>query len=298
MLHAKKLGKCAALLCLAIPLYSATPAVAEEIPTVMDGLTYHVIAMHPDFESKVQEAGKAGLSAENQALARQHEKIVYEQAQQWQDSLKGESNRTRDQVLSYDDTFNRMFDEIIDALAADDEDGILERLDNMQDDVTTHKGAVTQFLDDLRTYKSDIGKNVSLMQADIDKIENLMDGYRASLDKLYDKLSEDLDDVVRSQIEEETYDLSVKIYDQLEPLSMHLSTLASDIKGVDDGVLNIGWLVTLEDMNTGWSRLDSALKNLIGQVKETETFDEDLFRADMETTKTLWTNIYRQAQQL
>ncbi|PEJ73707.1 HBL/NHE enterotoxin family protein [Bacillus wiedmannii] len=283
-----------------IPICSpSSPIFADsKVPTVMDGLTADIIALHPSFAGKIVGAKETNIAPDVLDTTVNHEISVYQQAQSWQETIKPKLENTQNQILSYNVTFHTIYEDIQKGIQVKNKQQILASLQTLQNDITSKKTNVTDFLTIIRNFKSDIAKSSQQLQTDIIHVQASMDGYKQTLDSLYAQLENTTSDEVRKHLEDESADISVKLYDKLEPLRNHLTTVKDKINGVNDGVLNLGLLNSLEDMNTNWTTLESKLQSLIQNIEDSSDVNPVFITDDIAIVKNTWDTIYKLASNL
>ncbi|MGR5969639.1 HBL/NHE enterotoxin family protein [Bacillus paranthracis] len=232
------------------------------------------------------------------ASATEHEKNVYEQARQWKNNVKPQVETIQNQIVSYNATFHSTYDDIQAQIQGKNKEQLLKLVADMQSHITGKKKGVTEFLTTLRTFRNDVTTNVQQLQTDRLQVQASMDGYRATLDSLYDQLYATTSDSVREQLENQTAELSVKLYDNVEPLYNQMNTIIDSLNGVNDGVLNVGWLISLEDMNTNWTTLESKLQSLSKNLTDASDINWTFISDDMNVVQTTWNDIYNRTKQL
>lgn len=283
-----------------IVLFSISSPVSAEsgIPTIMDGLTNRIIDLHPSFADRIAGAKNTNIPVNVLTSATEHEKNVYEQARQWKNNVKSQVETIQNQILSYNPTFHSTYDDMQAQIQAKNKEKLLTLLADMQSDITSKKQDVTKFLTTLRTFRNDVTTNVQQLQTDRLQVQASMDGYRATLDSLYDQLYATTSDSVREQLENQTAELSVKLYDNLDPLYNQVNTIIDTLNGVNDGILNVGWLITLEDINTNWTTLESKLQYLSKNLTDTSDINWTFILDDMNIVQKTWNDIYNKTKQL
>ncbi|WP_209006470.1 HBL/NHE enterotoxin family protein [Bacillus cereus] len=290
---------CCVMICTIVLFSIASPVSAEAgIPTIMDGLTNRIIDLHPSFADRIAGAKNTAIDTNVLTSATEHEKNVYEQAGQWQKDIKPTMEKMQNQILSYNPTFHSTYDDMQAQIQAKNKEKLLTLLADMQSDITSKKQGVTEFLTTLRAFKNDVTTNVQQLQTDRLQVQASMDGYRATLDSLYDQLYETTSDSVRAQLENQTAELSVKLYDNLEPLYNQMNTIIDSLNGVNDGILNVGWLISLEDMNTNWTTLESKLQSLSKNLTYASDINWTFISDDMNVVQKTWDDIYNKTKQL
>lgn len=270
----------------------------DEIPTVMDGLVNRVIDLHPSFLNHIAGARNTDIDISVLESTTKHEGKIYEQAQQWKTEIKPKMEDSKKEILNYNSEFQSTYDEIQNQITSKNKDEILKLLEVMQSRITNKKQSVTEFLATLKDYMKDVTTSSQQLQNDRMGVQATMDGYRASLDSLYDQLYNTTSDTVREQLENQTAEISIKLYDNLEPLYKDENVMIDSINGVNDGVLNVGWIISLEDMNTNWTILDTKLKKLIQNMKDASDINWTFITDDMSTVKEAWDNIYKRTEEL
>ncbi|WP_197260365.1 HBL/NHE enterotoxin family protein [Bacillus thuringiensis] len=285
--------------CILLPLDKSSLAFAEVgIPTIMDGLTNRIIDLHPSFADKVANVKDTNIDESILASITRHENYVYEQAKQWQKDVKPKMDNIQNQVFSYNANFQNTYNNIQKQIQVKNKNQILQLLDDLQSNIDYQKQDITEFLSILRDFKKNVAINSGQLQTGCTQIQATMDGYRTTLDALYDQLYATTSASVRKQLENQTYDISVKLYDKLEPLYNQINTTIFTLNGVNDGILNIGWLVSLEDIHTNWTTLESKLAYLIQNIKDTSDIDWAFITEDMYVIQTDWNEIYNKTTQL
>lgn len=268
------------------------------IPTIMDGLTNRIIDLHPSFADRITGAKNTNIDTNILGSATEHEKNIYEQAKQWQHDIRPKMENIQHKILSYNSTFQNTYNGAQKQVQSKNKEKFLKLLEDIQANITSKKQESTEFLRILRDFKKDVATNSQQLQMDRTQIQAAMDGYRATLDSLYDQLYATTSDSVREQLENQTANLSGKLYDNLEPLYKHVNTIIDSLNGVNDGILNVGWLISLEDMNTNWTTLKSKLQHLIQNVKDASDLNWTFITDDMNTVKETWDDIYNKTKQL
>ncbi|WP_180255176.1 HBL/NHE enterotoxin family protein [Bacillus toyonensis] len=289
--------------CLAIctiMLFATSSLVLAEtgIPTIMDGLTTRIIDLHPSFADRIVGAKNTNINVNVLTSATEHEKNVYEQAQQWKNNIKPKIEMIQNQVLSYNPIFRSKYNDVQTQIHAKNKEQLLKLLVDMQSNITSKKKGVTEFLTTLRTFRNDVTTNVQQLQTDCLQVQASMDGYRATLDALYDQLYVTTSESVREQLENQTAEVSVKLYDNLEPLYNQMNTIIDSLNGVNDGILNVGWLISLEDMNTNWTTLESKLQSLSKNLTDASDINWAFISDDMNVVQKTWDDIYNKTKQL
>ncbi len=287
------------MICTIVLFSISSPVSAESgIPTIMDGLTNRIIDLHPSFADRIAGAKNTSIPVNVLTSATEHEKNVYEQARQWKNNVKPQVETIQNQILSYNATFHSTYDDMQAKIQGKNKEQLLKLVADMQSHITGKKKGVTEFLTTLRTFRNDVTTNVQQLQTDRLQVQASMDGYRATLDSLYDQLYATTSDSVREQLENQTAELSVKLYDNVEPLYNQMNTIIDSLNGVNDGILNVGWLISLEDMNTNWTTLESKLQSLSKNLTDASDINWTFISDDMNVVQTTWNDIYNRTKQL
>ncbi|WP_410991183.1 HBL/NHE enterotoxin family protein [Bacillus cereus] len=290
---------CCVMICTIVLFSISSPVSAESgIPTIMDGLTNRIIDLHPSFADRIAGAKNTSIPVNVLTSATEHEKNVYEQARQWKNNVKPQVETIQNQILSYNATFHSTYDDMQAKIQGKNKEQLLKLVADMQSHITGKKKGVTEFLTTLRTFRNDVTTNVQQLQTDRLQVQASMDGYRATLDSLYDQLYATTSDSVREQLENQTAELSVKLYDNVEPLYNQMNTIIDSLNGVNDGILNVGWLISLEDMNTNWTTLESKLQSLSKNLTDASDINWTFISDDMNVVQTTWNDIYNRTKQL
>ncbi|PGA91234.1 HBL/NHE enterotoxin family protein [Bacillus toyonensis] len=300
MIAIRKLVPSYCIVICTIILFSISSPVSAEtgIPTIMDGLTNRIIDLHPSFANRVAGAKNTTINADVLTAATEHEKNVYEQAKQWQNDIKPKIATIQNQILSYNPTFHSTYDDMQKQIQAKNKEQLLILLADMQSNIINKKQGVTKFLTTLRTFKKNVATNAQQLQTDRSQVQASMEGYRSALDSLYDQLYATTSDSVREQLENQTAELSVKLYDNLEPLYNQMNTIIDSLNGVNDGILNVGWLISLEEINTNWTTLESKLQSLSKNLTEASDINWTFILDDINVVKKTWDDIYNKTKQL
>ncbi|HHL0974223.1 TPA: HBL/NHE enterotoxin family protein [Bacillus cereus] len=286
-------------LCIICLIFTSSSAFAEAgVPTIMDGLTNRIIDLHPSFANKIAGARNTELNTNVLTSATTHETSIYEQAKQWQNDINPKMQALQNQILTYNDIFQSTYNDIQTQVQAKNKEQLLKLLEDMQSNITSKKQNVIDFLTILRDFKQNVAINSQQLQVDANQIKASMEGYRTTLDSLYDQLYATTSDSVREKLEDQTSDISEKLYDKLEPLYTQVTTIIDSLNGVDDGILNVGWLISLEDMNTNWTTIESKLQYLIQNIKNTSDINWTFITDDLNTVKKSWNEIYNKTKQL
>ncbi|MGR5978397.1 HBL/NHE enterotoxin family protein [Bacillus cereus] len=290
---------CCVMICTIVLFSIASPVSAESgIPTIMDGLTNRIIDLHPSFADRIAGAKNTSIPVNVLTSATEHEKNVYEQARRWKNKVKPQVETIQNQILSYNATFHSTYDDMQAQIQGKNKEQLLKLVADMQSHITGKKKGVTEFLTTLRTFRNDVTTNVQQLQTDRLQVQASMDGYRTTLDSLYDQLYATTSDSVREQLENQTAELSVKLYDNVEPLYNQMNTIIDSLNGVNDGILNVGWLISLEDMNTNWTTLESKLQSLSKNLTDASDINWTFISDDMNVVQTTWNDIYNRTKQL
>ncbi|MCQ6530703.1 HBL/NHE enterotoxin family protein [Bacillus mycoides] len=287
-----------AVICTICVLFTSRPVFAEAgIPTIMDGLTQRIIDLHPTFADRMARARNTNLNANVLTSTTAHEASIYEQAIQWKNGINPRMKTLQNQVLSYNTIFQSTYSNIKKQIQAKNKEQLLKLLEDMQSNMIGKKQNVTEFLTTLRDFKKNSAINSQKLQTDANKIQVAMEGYRTTLDSLYEQLYTTTSDSVREQLENQTLELS-ESYEYLDILYNQIHTIIDSLNGVNDGVLNVGWLISLYDMNTKWITVESKLQHLIQNVKEASDLNWSFITADINTVKENWDDVYNKTKEL
>ncbi|MED3078797.1 HBL/NHE enterotoxin family protein [Bacillus wiedmannii] len=284
------------LVCLCgIMVYLVTPVsqphrvfAESDIPTVMDGVVNHIIDLHHSFAEKVNGARETNISPAVLSTLTTHETIAYEQAQLWRHSLKGNMESIQKQVLEYDKTFNHLYEEMKQQVTTNDKPQLVQLLQTLQHDISNKKESVSEFITKIESLKETGATNSRQLQTDLTQVNLCMDGYRAEVDRLLDQLDKATSSKERELLADQMMEPSAKLYDKLEPLSNNVSALIRNINGVNDGVLTIGWQISLTEMHTNWNLLDSTLTELMAQIKKAPNVNQAFIMKRLNTIKDIW----------
>lgn len=272
-----------------IPVSPSHQVFAEsEIPTVMDGLANHIIDLHDSFAEKLNGASETSISHTVLSSLTQYETSAYEQAQLWRDSLKGNMESIKNQILAYDTTFNNLYEEIRQQVNPHDNQKLVQSLQTLQQDILNKKENIRVFITKIETLKETGATNSRQLQTDLAQINLCMDGYRTEINHLQDQLDKATSAKERERLADQMMEPSAKLYDKLEPLYNSVNTLIRNINGVNDGVLTIGWQISLVEMHTNWNSLDSTLTELIEQIKKAPNVSPAFISKRLDTIKDIW----------
>lgn len=280
---------CCITICLLTPVSQAHRVLAESnIPTVMDGVVNHIIDLHSSFAEKVNSARETNISPVVLSSLIKHETIAYDQAKLWRDSLKGNMESIKNQILEYDETFNRLYEEMKQHVNTNDKQQLVQLLQILQKDISNRKNQVSGLITKIENLKETGAANSRDLQTDFSQLNLCMDGYRLEINHLMDQLDTATSSEERELLADRIIEPSTKLYDKLEPLSSIVNTLIQTINGVNDGVLTIGWQISLTEMHTNWNLLDSTLTELIEQIKKTPNVSQAFIIKRLDTIKDVW----------
>ncbi|MHB0803778.1 HBL/NHE enterotoxin family protein, partial [Bacillus thuringiensis] len=251
---------CCVILCLLAPISQPSPVSAESgIPTVMDGVVNHIIDLHQSFGEKVNGARGTNLSPTVLASLLTHETNVYEQAQLWKSSLKGNMDDMQQHIINYDSTFTNLYEDMQQHANANEKEQLVQLLQTLQLDISRMKGNIGTFISQIETLQSTATTNARDLQTDLAAIQLCMGNYRAEIDRLYDLLDAAKSPKEQDRLMDLIKEPSAKLYDKLEPLESSVKACIQNVMGVNDRVLTIGWQISLHEMQTNWTTLDVTL---------------------------------------
>lgn len=280
---------CCLTVSLLIPASQANRVFAESgIPTLMDGVVNHIIDLHHSFTEKVEGARGTNIPSTVLSSVIEHERIAYEQAQLWKDSVKGNMERIQNQILEYDPTFNHLYEEMKQQVNNNDKQQLVQLLQTLQQDISNKKENVSAFITQIETLKETGAANSRQLKVDQAQINLCMDGYRTEINRLLDQLDKATSTKERELLADQMMEPSAKLYDKLEPLYTSVSTLIQNVNGVNDGVLTIGWQISLTEMHTNWNLLDSTLTELMAQIKKAPNVNQAFISNRLNTIKDIW----------
>ncbi|MEX0416772.1 HBL/NHE enterotoxin family protein [Bacillus sp. C30] len=280
---------CCLTVSLLIPASQANRVFAEsDIPTLMDGVVNHIIDLHHSFTEKVNGARDTNIPSTVLSSVTEHERIAYEQAQLWKNSVKGNMERIQNQILEYDPTFNHLYEEMKQQVNINDKQQLVQLLQTLQQDISNKKENVSAFITQIETLKETGSSNSRQLQVDQAQINLCMDGYRTEIDRLLDQLDKATSTKERELLADQMMEPSAKLYDKLEPLYNSVSTLIQNVNGVNNGVFTVGWQISLTEMHTNWNLLDSTLTELMEQIKKAPNVNQAFISKRLNTIKDIW----------
>ncbi|MHB0802132.1 HBL/NHE enterotoxin family protein [Bacillus thuringiensis] len=254
----------------------------------MDGVVNHIIDLHASFAEKGNYAQGTNLSPEVLSSLLTHEDNVYKQAKLWKDSLKGNMNDLQQHIVKYDSIFSNLYDEMQRYANANEKEQLVQSLQKLRLDVSNMEGTMSEFITEIETLQSTAANNARDLQADRIAIKLCMDNYEAEIDRLYDLLDTAKSEKERERLADLIMEPSAQLYDKLEPLERSINACIQNVMGVNDGVLTIGWQISLHEMHTNWKKLDAILTEIIEQIQKASTVNRTFVMPRLQTIKDIW----------